>query len=287
MKLINKPGGDFAPAPMGLHKAVCVDVIDLGMLQGFGGKMQHKVNFVFELGDAVMEDGRPFIIFRRFTATLNENGHLAPFISKWRGGVPVKQGEEIDLDQLKGVPALLVITHNQATDGSGKVYANIDSILPCAEQVRPSGHYKRKEAQPQKQSGSAVQRQAPQPVQPRMEPATAGRTAFPSPGPLPTTAELVNVPPTSRADEQFREGALGITGKPATEEQKQKFLGILLPIKKSAAKYFNSLGALGNDQTLDQLPLQYCPATKVQFDNVMASIQTYIDAQPAKDDLGF
>lgn len=281
MKLINKPGGDFAPAPMGLHRAVCVDWVDLGILPGFSGKPQHKLYATFELPDSRMEDGRPFVVSRRFTASLHEASQLAQFLAKWRGGIPFKQGEELDLETLIGKPALVVVTH---AERDGRKYANIDSILPCAEQVRPSGHYKRKEAQPQKQSGSAVQRPVPPQVQPRMEPATAGRTAFPSPGPLPTTAELINVPPTSRADEQFREGALGITGKPATGEQKQKFLGILLPIRESAAKYFNSLGALGNDQTLDQLPLQYCPATKVQFDNVMASIQTFIDAQPAADD---
>lgn len=245
MKLTNNPSKDFAPAPSGMHRGVCVDIIDLGLIAGFGGKMQHKINFVFEVLDALMEDGRPFLVFRRFTATLAETGHLAPFLSKWRGGVPIKQGEEIDLDTFIGKGASIYIAHVQSTKGDGKIYANIDLALPCSEIVRPSGHYKRKEPQ----SGSAVKQSAPQQTFPSQPPAD----------PLPTTAELAT--------------------KTATEEQKTKFLAVLAPIRDNAAKYFYALGAIGREQPLEELPLSYCPATKVQFDNVMGSIEAFIDAQ--------
>lgn len=256
MKLTND-GGNFKPAPPGLHKSICVDVIDLGMMKGFGDKMQPKVRFVFELTDKLMEDGRPFLVFSTMTASLAETANLSKFISKWRGGIPIKQGEAIDLDDFKFKPALLVVVHMVKPDG--KTFANIDSILPCAEQVRPSGHYKRKE----QQSGSAVPQPIPQSVRPGPVAPAAGRTAFPSPapapGPLPTTAELAP--------------------KTATEEQKAKFLAVLAPLRGNAAKYFYALGAIGKEQPLEELPLSYCPATKVQFDNVMGSIHAFIDAQ--------
>jgi len=274
MKLVNE-NRDFVPAPAGLHKAVCVDIVDLGMQTGFGGKQQHKVRFYWELPDAPMDDGRPFIVTRMFTATLNEKGSLNPFLSKWRGGVQIKEGEAIDLDDFLLKSASVFVSHN--TKESGKVYANVDLAMPCNERVRPSGYYKRKDPAQSKQSGSAVHTPGPvpspipRPVQSQPVTPVAGRTASQSTDPLPKTDEL------------YREGALGITGKIATQEQKDKFLALLLPIKENAAKYFNSLGALGNDQPLDALPLQYCPATKAQFDNVMASIQTFIDAQPETD----
>jgi len=267
MKLVNE-NKDFVPAPAGLHKAVCVDIVDLGMQTGFGGKQQHKVRFYWELPDAPMDDRRPFIVTRMFTATLNEKGSLNPFLSKWRGGVQIKEGEAIDLDDFLLKPASIYVSHN--VKEGGKTYANVDLAMPCNERVRPSGYYKRKDQTQPKQSGSAAKQPAPQQAQPSTDNA-GGRTAFQSTGPLPKTDEL------------YRDGALGITGKVATQEQKDKFLALLLPIKENAAKYFNSLGALGNDQPLDALPLQYCPATKAQFDNVMASIQTFIDAQPETD----
>jgi len=267
MKLTNNKG-NFTPAPMGLHKGVCVDVIDLGMLPTLNGGMRQKVNLCFELSDALMEDGRPFIVYRRFTASLAETAHLSQFLAKWRGGIPIKQGEEVDLDTLIGKAALLVLTH---TTKDGNTYANIDSILPCAEAIRPSGHYKRKDPQqPKQQFGSAVKQPVPLQAQPSTR---ADRTAFPSPAPIPS--------PLPATDEMYREGALGITGKPATAEQKAKFLGLLLPVKDHAAKYFNSIGALGNDQPLEELPPQYCPTTKTQFDNIMGSIQAFMDTQAA------
>lgn len=260
MKLTNS-GGDFKPAPMGLHEAVCVDIVDLGMLPGLKGP-QRKLYICFELPYANMDDGRPFIVIRRFTASLAETAHLSQFLAKWRGGIPFKQGEEIDLETLIGKPALVVVTH---ADKEGKKYANIDSILPCAKPVRPSGHYKRKEPQ----SGSAVQQPIPQSVRPGPVTPVAGRTAFPfttphvppqtPAGPLPTTAELAP--------------------KTATEEQKQKFLTVLAPLQSNAAKYFYALGAIGREQLLEELPLSFCPATKAQFDNVIGSIQAFIDAQ--------
>jgi len=272
MKLVNE-NRDFVPAPAGLHKAVCVDIVDLGMQTGFGGKQQHKVRFYWELPDAPMDDRRPFIVTRMFTATLNEKGSLNPFLSKWRGGVQIKEGEAIDLDDFLLKSASIYVSHN--VKEGGKTYANVDLAMPCNERVRPSGYYKRKDPTQPKQSGSAAKQPAPQQAQPSTDNA-GGRTAFQSTGPLPKTDEL------------YREGALGITGKIATQEQKDKFLALLLPIKENAAKYFNSLGALGNDQPLDTLPLQYCPATKVQFDGVMASIQSFIDAQPnPMDDVPF
>jgi len=266
MKLVNE-NKDFVPAPAGLHKAVCVDIVDLGMQTGFGGNQQHKVRFYWELPDAPMDDGRPFIVTRMFTATLNEKGSLNPFLSKWRGGVQIKEGEAIDLDDFLLKSASVFVSHN--TKESGKVYANVDLAMPCNERVRPSGYYKRKDPTQPKQSGSAAQRPTPQSVNQETPPAlhgtATGRTAFPSPVPasLPTTGELVH---------------------PATEAHKAKFLLVLKPIWENAGKYFYSLGALDRDQPLETIDLKWVPATKAQFDNVMASIASFIDSQKSITD---
>ena len=41
MPIIAKTGGDFTPAPAGTHAAVCVDVIDLGVIEvNYQGKVK-------------------------------------------------------------------------------------------------------------------------------------------------------------------------------------------------------------------------------------------------------
>lgn len=63
-------GGDgkaFAPAPAGVHQAVCVDVMDLGILdviwQGVT-KKQHKVNVAWQISQS-LDNAKPFLVFKR------------------------------------------------------------------------------------------------------------------------------------------------------------------------------------------------------------------------------
>jgi len=66
---------NYTPAPAGLHPAVCIAVVDLGLQQTpFGVKPQ--ILLQFELADASMDDGRPFTLSRKFTAGLNKRGNL-------------------------------------------------------------------------------------------------------------------------------------------------------------------------------------------------------------------
>ena len=118
--------GTFTPAPAGQYAVVCCDVADLGLQKTqFGLKDQVRIYWML---DEVMEDGRPYLITRTYTASLNEKSNLRKDLETWRG-VPFKEEElkGFDLEKLIGVPAFVQIAHR--TSEKGNVYANIQTLL--------------------------------------------------------------------------------------------------------------------------------------------------------------
>ena len=133
-------GGDFKPHPEGIHPAICVDVIDLGLVETeFQGqkRMTPKVKVVFE-SEQKTDDGKNCSISKNFTASLHPKAKLAEFLGKWRGR-PVNPGETIDLAKLIGACCTLVISHQQ--NMSGKTYAAIDAVSKPTKKVAASGTY--------------------------------------------------------------------------------------------------------------------------------------------------
>jgi len=135
-----KDTGDFKPHPEGIHPAVCVDVMDLGLVETeFQGQrsLKPKVKLAFE-SEAKTEDGKPCMVSKNFTASLHPKAKLAAFLGKWRGR-PVVPGESIDLQKLVGASCTLVISHQKNL--AGKTYASIDAVSKPTRKVTPSGTY--------------------------------------------------------------------------------------------------------------------------------------------------
>jgi hypothetical protein len=138
--LESKAGGDFKPHVEGIHPAVCVDVIDLGLVETeFQGERRvvNKVRVVFET-EQKNEEGKNCIISRTFTASLHPKAKLADFLGKWRGR-PVVPGESIDLAKLIGANCTLVISHQQNL--VGRTYASIDAVSKPTKRLVASGGY--------------------------------------------------------------------------------------------------------------------------------------------------
>ena len=140
MVLQCKDSGDFKPHPEGIHPAVCVDVMDLGLVETeFQGqkRMVNKVKLVFE-SEQKSEDGKACTVTKNFTASLHPKAKLADFLGKWRGR-PVVPGETIDLAKLLGASCTLVISHQQ--NMVGKTYASIDAVSKPTKKVAAFGTY--------------------------------------------------------------------------------------------------------------------------------------------------
>lgn len=124
----------FTPAPAGVHQGVCVDVVDLGMVEvTFAGetKRQHKINVAWQLDELREEDGKPFLVFKRYTLSLHEKANLRKDLESWRGR-PFTRDEEMgfDVESVIGANCLLNVQH---TERQGKTYANIVAIMPLAK----------------------------------------------------------------------------------------------------------------------------------------------------------
>jgi len=130
----------------GLHGAILVDAVDLGQLETPWGA-KHKISLIFEL-ETADEEGRRFIVGKRFTRSLNEKSSLRKFLEKWRGSKysPDELQKGVDLESLIGLNATLFIVHNETEE---RTYANIESILPYKNKngevmlydLLPSGEY--------------------------------------------------------------------------------------------------------------------------------------------------
>lgn len=120
---------DFTPAPEGAHQAVCVDVVDLGVLETEWGP-KHKVDVRWQISES-MEDGKPFLVTKRYTASLNEKATLRHDLESWRGKAFTEtELMKFDLDTLIGANCLLNIIHKAGTKNPGKVFARVATVTP-------------------------------------------------------------------------------------------------------------------------------------------------------------
>lgn len=130
MPIIAKASGsNFIPAPPGAWAAVCVDVVDLGMLKvAFGGKekTQHKVRLVWQI-EEVRPDNKPYSVSKRYTLSLHEKASLRKDLESWRGRpFTDEELQGFDLEILLSKAALLnVISETK----NGSTYSNVASIM--------------------------------------------------------------------------------------------------------------------------------------------------------------
>lgn len=116
----------FLPAPQGLHIARCYALIDLGVQHNdrFNNDSP-KVLIGWELSAALMQNGKPFIQFQRYTASLTESSHLRKLLESWRGrSFTPEELEGFHLKNILGAPCYLSITHT-FNPKSQQVYSQV------------------------------------------------------------------------------------------------------------------------------------------------------------------
>ena len=127
MALKLSEGASFTPAPAGLHNAICVMVVDLGLQTSqFGTKP--KILLGWELPDVLQDDGRPAVVTRQFGATLSKQGSLRPVVDSWRGKpFTADEAGGFDMKVLLGKPCKVLIQHAETKDG--RTFANIAAVI--------------------------------------------------------------------------------------------------------------------------------------------------------------
>lgn len=150
---VTAKGNTFTPCPFGLHHAVCVDVFDLGVLEvTYNGatKRQHKMDIYWESDEKNPDNGKPFLVRKRYTLSLDEKSTLRKDLESWRGKAftPDEIRNGFDVERLLGANCQLNVTH---VERAGQTYANVTAIVPPpknAERLAPSHGFIRKKDRP-------------------------------------------------------------------------------------------------------------------------------------------
>ncbi|MBH62313.1 MAG: hypothetical protein CL569_07680 [Alphaproteobacteria bacterium] len=135
--------GTFEPVPEGIHNAVLVDVVDLGIEQTTYNnetKDQHKLKLVWQVPTELTSTDKVKTIGRKFTASLHEQSALRKTLNQWLGGLTPEQTVSLDLDLLIGTSAKLLVMNREI---DGRMMHMVESVQPCDEKLEASADYVR------------------------------------------------------------------------------------------------------------------------------------------------
>jgi len=126
--IITENPDEYPLCPDGLHSATIVDCVDLGQQESKFG-VRHKLSIVFET-QLIDEEGKPFILVKRYTWSLHEKSNLRKDLERFRNQkfTLAELSEGVDMEEYIGMSCNILVVHNEVEDG--KVYANIESVLP-------------------------------------------------------------------------------------------------------------------------------------------------------------
>ena len=127
--IARKPESSFAPCPEGLHHAVCVDVIDLGVVSTAWGD-KSKVRILWQVEAVNPETDRRFELRKQYNLSLHEKATLRKDLESWRGKKFTEDElKGFDLEKLIGVNCQCQVIHNITEDGS--IWADVQAIVPA------------------------------------------------------------------------------------------------------------------------------------------------------------
>ena len=146
----------FEPAPIGMHIARCVRIIDLGTaLDTYWDKDKHEIFVMWELPEEIKnytikgQDGapdrevtEPFTVSKFYTLSLSDKAHLRNDLESWRSKAFTE--EELDGFELKpilGAPCMVNVIHTPRKRGNG-VNCVVKSVtgLPKNMECKPAVH---------------------------------------------------------------------------------------------------------------------------------------------------
>lgn len=138
MAIVAKQGeqSNKNPAPEGTHIAVCTQVIDLGhQYSEFYDKTAHKVMIGWELqSDEKRDDGKPFVVWKRYTLSLGDRANLRRDLKAWRGrDFTPEELDGFDLRNILGKSCMIGVTH-RAVDG--KTYVDVSTVAALPKNMK-------------------------------------------------------------------------------------------------------------------------------------------------------
>lgn len=128
---------NFEQVKADTYAAICYGVVDLGtQFSQFYSKASRKILIQWELPNAKMSDGRPFMISKRYTLASGTNSSLRKDLESWRGAAFADADfGTFDIGKLLGVPCLIGVT---VSDRSGVERSDVTSIMRLPKEMTVS-----------------------------------------------------------------------------------------------------------------------------------------------------
>ncbi len=135
---------NFIPCPEGFWNAVCVDVIDIGLVKTQWGE-KHKLRICWETEQLMPDTHKPFLVNNMYSMSLDSRSELRKMLENWRAAklTPEELKNGFDLDRLLGVPCQVQVVQSEK---DGKIFANVKMVAPLSKDMKPlkaSGQYVR------------------------------------------------------------------------------------------------------------------------------------------------
>ncbi len=131
--IVKRPESTYSPSPEGLHHAVCVDIVDLGIVTStFGDK--HKCRIVWQIEEVNADTKRRYEARKQYNLSLHEKATLRKDLESWRSRkFTDDELRGFDLEKLLGVNCQIQVVHDLGEDGT--VYANVQAVVPAPKNV--------------------------------------------------------------------------------------------------------------------------------------------------------
>jgi hypothetical protein len=133
VRVVKKQGFELPGTGLSIGTLSCVEDLGLVASKNVSWKPREKVRLTFAL-DQKNQSGQPITLRVDLTKSLWEKSNLTKYIDALCGsdgvakGIP--EGETVELTQLIGRSCQLLIKHHTGSDG--RVWANVESVLPLA-----------------------------------------------------------------------------------------------------------------------------------------------------------
>jgi hypothetical protein len=153
---------EYTPAPQGLHQAVCIDVVELGLVttQYKGEPYTRRCSEVrWVIEDMDPKTGKQIMVTKRYTESLHKKATLRLHLESWRGRkFTDEELKGFDIEKLIGANCQLQIAHNITSDGD--VYANIQAVVSvhrnAARMAVPQDYVRVKDREEKKYPGEST-----------------------------------------------------------------------------------------------------------------------------------
>ena len=135
----SEKSNSFPSVSVGVHKARCIKVIDLGtQKKDYQGTVsyKHEVLVIFETPDQTNDTSEPLTISKWYTLSLHEKSNLGIDLTSWRGRpFSATEKEGFDISKLIGVPCMLNVIQGNKNNKIGSIMP-----LPKGDKIAEQYH---------------------------------------------------------------------------------------------------------------------------------------------------